>query len=55
MQGSVKKTFSAKAIKILQEYDWTCIFRESRIIVVRLIILGDDEVRENAVYLSASK
>ena len=54
-QGSVKKSFSAKAIKLLQEYDWTGNIRELRNVVERLIILGEKEVSENDVKLFASK
>ena len=44
-----------KAIKLLQEYDWTGNIRELRNVVERLIILGDKEVSENDVKLFASK
>ncbi|RKE90846.1 sigma-54-dependent transcriptional regulator [Ichthyenterobacterium magnum] len=54
-QGTVKKSFSAKAIKLLQEYDWTGNIRELRNVVERLIILGEKEVSENDVKLFASK
>lgn len=54
-QGSTKKSFSAKAIKMLQEYDWTGNIRELRNVVERLIILGEKEVNENDVKLFASK
>ena len=54
-QGSVKKSFSDKAIKLLQEYDWTGNIRELRNVVERLIILGEKEVSENDVRLFASK
>jgi DNA-binding NtrC family response regulator len=54
-QGSHKKVFSAKAIKLLQEYDWTGNIRELRNVVERLIILGEKEVSENDVKLFASK
>jgi DNA-binding NtrC family response regulator len=54
-QGSPKKIFSAKAIKLLQEYDWTGNIRELRNVVERLIILGEKEVSENDVKLFASK
>ncbi len=54
-QGSPKKVFSAKAIKLLQEYDWTGNIRELRNVVERLIILGEKEVSENDVKLFASK
>ncbi len=54
-QGTVAKTFSAKAIKMLQEYDWTGNIRELRNVVERLIILGEKEVSETDVKLFASK
>ncbi len=54
-QGTAKKTFSNKAIKLLQEYDWTGNIRELRNVIERLIILGGNEVSENDVKLFASK
>ena len=54
-QGNVKKLFSDKAIKKLQEYDWTGNIRELRNVVERLIILGGKEVSEEDVQLFASK
>ncbi|WP_053971562.1 sigma-54 dependent transcriptional regulator [Mangrovimonas sp. ST2L15] len=54
-QGTSKKTFSDKAVKLLQEYDWTGNIRELRNVVERLIILGEKEVTENDVKLFASK
>ena len=54
-QGIAPKIFSAKAIKLLQEYDWTGNIRELRNVVERLIILGDNEISENDVKLFASK
>ena len=54
-QGTAKKTFSPKAIKLLQEYDWTGNIRELRNVVERLIILGGKEVSENDVLLFAAK
>ena len=54
-QGTGKKSFSDKAIKLLQEYDWTGNIRELRNVVERLIILGGKEVSENDVKLFASK
>ncbi|MGM5469877.1 sigma-54-dependent transcriptional regulator [Flavobacteriaceae bacterium LMO-SS05] len=53
--GTAKKTFSIKAIKLLQEYDWTGNIRELRNVVERLIILGEKEVSENDVKLFAAK
>ena len=54
-QGIAKKTFSNKAIKLLQEYDWTGNIRELRNVIERLIILGSKEVSESDVKLFASK
>ncbi len=54
-QGVSKKTFSNKALKLLQEYDWTGNIRELRNVVERLIILGGSEVSETDVKLFASK
>lgn len=54
-QGIVKKSFSDKAIKLLQEYDWTGNIRELRNVIERLIILGGKEVSEKDVKLFASK
>ncbi|MFD2824204.1 sigma-54-dependent transcriptional regulator [Lacinutrix iliipiscaria] len=53
--GTAKKNFSNKAIKLLQEYDWTGNIRELRNVVERLIILGNQEVNEKDVKLFASK
>jgi DNA-binding NtrC family response regulator len=54
-QGSATKKFSADAIKLLQEYDWTGNIRELRNVVERLIILGGTEISESDVRLFASK
>lgn len=54
-QGTGIKTFSDKAIKKLQEYDWTGNIRELRNVIERLIILGGKEVSEEDVKLFASK
>ena len=54
-QGTTPKTFSTKATKLLQEYDWTGNIRELRNVVERLIILGEKEVSERDVKLFASK
>jgi DNA-binding NtrC family response regulator len=54
-QGIAPKTFSKKAIKLLQEYDWTGNIRELRNVVERLIILGGNEISETDVQLFASK
>ncbi|WP_417195560.1 sigma-54-dependent transcriptional regulator [Bizionia sp.] len=53
--GTVKKSFSSKAIKQLQEYDWTGNIRELRNVVERLIILGEKEISEEDVNMFASK
>ncbi|HUH29597.1 sigma-54 dependent transcriptional regulator [Gelidibacter sp.] len=53
--GTAPKSFSANAIKLLQEYDWTGNIRELRNVVERLIILGEKEVSESDVKLFASK
>ena len=54
-QGSPSKTFSEKAVKQLQQYDWTGNIRELRNVVERLIILGSAEVSEEDVKLFAAK
>ena len=54
-QGIVVKSFSKKAIQLLQEYDWTGNIRELRNVVERLIILGGNEISEQDVTLFASK
>ena len=54
-QGTGQKSFSADAIKLLQEYDWTGNIRELRNVVERLIILGSSEISETDVRLFASK
>jgi DNA-binding NtrC family response regulator len=54
-QGTAKKAFSDKAIKMLQEYDWTGNIRELRNVIERLIILGEKEVSEIDVKMFASK
>ena len=53
--GTLQKKFSPKAIKLLQEYDWTGNIRELRNVVERLIILGGKEISEEDVKLFASK
>jgi len=53
--GTAQKNFSSKAIKQLQEYDWTGNIRELRNVVERLIILGGKEISEEDVKLFASK
>ena len=54
-QGTPVKEFSAEAVQLLQEYDWTGNIRELRNVVERLIILGEKEVTKNDVALFASK
>ena len=54
-QGSPVKNFSSKAIKQLQQYDWTGNIRELRNVIERLIILGGDEISEEDVKLFAAK
>ena len=54
-QGTAVKSFSIKAIQLLQEYDWTGNIRELRNVVERLIILGGNEISEQDVTLFASK
>jgi two-component system nitrogen regulation response regulator NtrX len=53
--GTAPKRFSEKAIKLLQEYDWTGNIRELRNVVERLIILGGSNVSEDDVKLFATK
>lgn len=53
--GTAIKSFSKKAIELLQNYDWTGNIRELRNVVERLIILGEKEISENDVKLFASK
>ncbi len=54
-QGTAAKSFSDKAIKLLQNYDWTGNIRELRNVIERLIILGGNEVSEADVKSFASK
>ncbi|OOG69839.1 sigma-54 dependent transcriptional regulator [Flavobacterium sp. A45] len=54
-QGNAVKHFSAEAIRLLQEYDWTGNIRELRNVVERLIILGGNEISESDVKAFASK
>lgn len=54
-QGNPTKSFNAKAVKLLQEYDWTGNIRELRNVIERLIILGGTEVSEQDVKSFASK
>lgn len=54
-QGSTPKSFSKKAIQLLQEYDWTGNIRELRNVIERLLILGEQEISEKDIKLFASK
>jgi len=54
-QGNAKKSFSDKAVKLLQNYDWTGNIRELRNVIERLIILGGKDVSEQDVKMFASK
>lgn len=54
-QGTAQKVFDKKAIKLLQEYNWTGNIRELRNVVERLIILGGKEISEEDVKLFVSK
>lgn len=54
-QGNAKKEFSAKAINLLKDYDWTGNIRELRNVIERLIILGGKDVSEADVKAFASK
>ena len=53
-QGTPEKMFSAAAITLLQEQDWTGNIRELRNVVERLIILGEKEVSANDIKLFTS-
>ncbi|HLV46866.1 MAG TPA: sigma-54 dependent transcriptional regulator [Flavobacterium sp.] len=53
--GTATKAFSDKAVKLLQDYDWTGNIRELRNVVERLIILGGQEISENDVQMFAAK
>jgi len=54
-QGTAKKEFNKKAVKLLQAYEWTGNIRELRNVVERLIILGGKEITEEDVKLFATK
>lgn len=53
--GTPVKSFSDDALKLLKDYDWTGNIRELRNVVERLIILGEQEIKENDVKLFATK
>lgn len=48
-QGHPKKRISDKAIKALQELEWSGNIRELRNVIERLIILGEEEISEGDV------
>lgn len=48
-QGMQQKKMSAKAIKALQDYNWTGNIRELRNVIERLLILGENEITEDDV------
>lgn len=54
-QGNAPKVFTAAAIEMLQDYDWTGNIRELRNVVERLIILGGSEISAEDVKLFAAK
>lgn len=54
-QGTATKPFSAAAVELLKEYDWTGNIRELRNVIERLIILGAAEVSVEDVRMFASK
>ncbi len=54
-QNMPVKKFTDKAIKMLQDYDWTGNIRELRNVVERLIILGGEEITDKDVKMFASK
>lgn len=54
-QGTAPKKFQPKAVKLLQQCDWTGNIRELRNVVERLIILGGDEITDEDVKLFAGK
>lgn len=53
--GTPVKSFADDALKLLKDYDWTGNIRELRNVVERLIILGEQEIKENDVKLFATK
>lgn len=53
--GTATKKFSEKAVKLLQDYEWTGNIRELRNVVERLIILGGKEISEQDVRQFSSK
>ncbi|MGQ8868476.1 sigma-54-dependent transcriptional regulator [Myroides sp. TSA_177.3] len=54
-QGTTPKKFTAEAIALLQQYDWSGNIRELRNVIERLIILGGNEVTLEDVKLFATK
>lgn len=54
-QGTAPKKFTAEAVALLQQYDWSGNIRELRNVIERLIILGGNEVTLEDVKLFATK
>jgi len=54
-QGTVEKSFSKDAVKMLMDYPWTGNIRELRNVVERLMILGENPITENDIKQFASK
>jgi len=54
-QGTVPKKIDDKAIKVLQNYDWTGNIRELRNVVERLTILGGHQISADDVKMYAQK
>ena len=54
-QGTAPKKFTAEAVVLLQQYDWSGNIRELRNVIERLIILGGNEVTLEDVKLFATK
>ncbi|GIZ14526.1 sigma-54-dependent transcriptional regulator [Capnocytophaga catalasegens] len=54
-QNTAVKKFQPKAIKLLQQLNWTGNIRELRNVVERLIILGGKEISEDDVKIFAGK
>jgi two-component system nitrogen regulation response regulator NtrX len=52
--GIAKKSFSDKALKALQQVDWTGNIRELRNIIERLVILCANEIQEDDIALYAN-
>lgn len=54
-QGTVKRQFDEKALKLLQSYEWTGNVRELRNVIERLMILGGETITEEDVRKFANK